>query len=438
MAKSANKIETLPQDKIDVFRKLGETVETPAYVAFESDLERSLKPFLDIQPEIGGRVVRLAFKANSSSALASWFYGKGVQFDASSMGEVRRLHDGANIPYEAIRLTSQKVLTENDFHLIRSRAKDLNYTATSLRQLEQFGEHFPRRKVGVRFNLGIGSGWNPKMSTGGQNSSFGIYQRENEIDSILKKYGLVLDTVHFHIGSGNDPKEHAKAFGRALEIVERYPSVKNLDAGGGYKVARMNYEHGTDMARVGKVMTRMMDKFNEETGRGVTLEVEPGTALVANAEYLLGEIFDQADNSPFGGANIFKVNFGMNQNTRVSLYAAQHPLIVIPRDPNDKRKQGRFVHVGPTCESGDGLTVEIGKSEVMAKRLTLEPRVGDLMVMTGAGAYCASMNTAGYNSEPACAEYFVRKNGDINLIREKQPLEELWKHERIPSDLRVR
>ena len=55
--------------------------------------------------------------------------------------------------------------------------------------------------------------------------------------------------------------------------------------------------------------------------------------------------------------------------------------------------------------------------------------VGDLVVIEGAGAYCSSMSTKGYNSFPEAAEVMYDPNGVGHLIRRRQPPEEIWANE---------
>ena len=65
----------------------------------------------------------------------------------------------------------------------------------------------------------------------------------------------------------------------------------------------------------------------------------------------------------------------------------------------------------------------------------LEAQVGDLLIIGRAGAYCASMAPENYNSQQIHPEVLVRKNGELNIIRVLQPIEDVWKYERIPKDL---
>ncbi len=60
--------------------------------------------------------------------------------------------------------------------------------------------------------------------------------------------------------------------------------------------------------------------------------------------------------------------------------------------------------------------------------------VGDLLVYGRAEAYCESMSITHYNSNTESPIVLVRKN-ELEVIRYKEPLLNLWRREEIPSDL---
>ena len=62
-----------------------------------------------------------------------------------------------------------------------------------------------------------------------------------------------------------------------------------------------------------------------------------------------------------------------------------------------------------------------------------EPSEGDVIVVYNAGAYGFSMSS-NYNSRPLCAEVLVN-DGKAELIREREKIEEQWRHQIIPKRL---
>lgn len=76
---------------------------------------------------------------------------------------------------------------------------------------------------------------------------------------------------------------------------------------------------------------------------------------------------------------------------------------------------------GPLCESGDVFTQD--SSGNVTPREFPEATVGDLLVLSDAGAYGASMSS-NYNSRPLAPEVLV-DGSEIRLIRRRQSIDEL-------------
>jgi diaminopimelate decarboxylase len=55
--------------------------------------------------------------------------------------------------------------------------------------------------------------------------------------------------------------------------------------------------------------------------------------------------------------------------------------------------------------------------------------VGDLVIVGGAGAYCASMSTINYNSYPQAPEVMLEPDGTLRLLRKRQSPEQMLANE---------
>jgi diaminopimelate decarboxylase len=93
------------------------------------------------------------------------------------------------------------------------------------------------------------------------------------------------------------------------------------------------------------------------------------------------------------------------------------------------RESAAVVFVGPCCESGDILTPAPGDPEELAPRWVPRPRVGDLVIVGGAGAYCSAMSTINYNSYPQAPEVMLEPDGSLHLVRRRQSLEQMLQNE---------
>jgi diaminopimelate decarboxylase len=392
---------------------------TPCYVYDRAALEAAARAALAF-PHAFGFTLRYAMKANSNRAVLRVFRDLGLHIDASSDPEVDRALRAGFAP-DRIQLTSQ-VPSPRLEELV---AQGVVYNACSLHQLERYGRVCAGRDVTIRVNPGLGSGSTNRTNTGGPASSFGIWHRRlDEAKALAARHRLTIRGLHTHIGSGSDPAVWTRVAGLALEIVERLPDVTTVSLGGGFKVARVPGEQATDLVAVGSVVRDAFADFHRRTGRKLRLEIEPGTYLVANAGVVVATCIDVVDTGA-DGYLFAKLDTGMTEVTRPSLYGAQHPITVFAGE----RAPARVVFVGPCCESGDILTPAPGDPEALAPRDVPRPEVGDLVVIGGAGAYCASMSTANYNSYPQAPEVLRELDGTLRLVRRRQTLDQVLANE---------
>lgn len=408
----------------NLFQQIDSLAGTPCFLYDESHL-RQQAALAKAFPAPYGLFPRFAMKACPTRAILQLFLEEGFGIDASSGYEVERALLAGFSP-EAISLSTQE-LPENFAQWIQ---KGVRLNACSLTQLQRYGEQFPGQEVGLRFNPGLGSGGTGKTNVGGPSSSFGIWHGKiDEVNRILTKYELKAVRIHTHIGSGSDPKVWQKVAHLSLDLVRRFPGVSTLNLGGGYKVGRVPGEVSTDLQLIAKPVSDAVEAFAEETGRKIKLEIEPGTFLVANAGYLVAKVQDIVDTGPDGNRFI-KLNSGMTELLRPSLYAAQHPIWIHPHSgKKSDEPQASFVVVGHCCESGDLVSPAPGDAEALQARSLPIPHLGDFCVIGGAGAYCSSMSTKNYNSFPEAAEVIRGPDNSLKLIRKRQTLEQMLANE---------
>jgi diaminopimelate decarboxylase len=340
--------------------------------------------------------------------------------DASSDFEVERALRAGFQP-ERVQLTSQTPSRRLAEHLRRG----ILFNACSLHQLEEFGRIAPGGELSVRMNPGLGSGSTKRTNTGGPASSFGIWHEYlGEVKALAARHRLGITRLHTHIGSGTDPEVWKRAARMTLEIAAQLADVAIVNLGGGFKVGRMPEEPSVELADVGAHVRRELEEFRQRVGRALHLELEPGTLLVANAGAVVASCIDVVDTGR-DGYLFAKLDAGMPEVTRPSLYGAQHPIDVLA----EGREQAAVVFVGPCCESGDILTPAPGDPEALAPRWVPRPQIGDLVVIGGAGAYCAAMATINYNSYPQAPEAMLEPDGNLTLLRRRQDPEQVWGNE---------
>ena len=359
-------------------------------------------------------------KANPSRGILALFRELGLHIDASSDWEVERALAAGFAPAQ-IQLTSQLPSRRLKEHV----ARGVLLNACSLHQLDLFGQAAPGRAVAVRMNPGLGSGSTKRTNTGGPAASFGIWHEYlDEVKAVAARHRLTLRTLHSHIGSGTDPEIWKRVTRMTLDLAARLPEVTTVNLGGGLKVGRMPNEESVNLEEVAWHVRTELEGFRAREGRSLHLELEPGTLLVARSGVVVATCVDVVDTGR-DGYLFAKLDTGMPEVARPALYGAQHPIDVLASG----RPQADVVFVGPCCESGDILTPAPGDPEALGPRTVPRPQIGDLVLVGGAGAYCAGMAMINYNSYPQAPEIMLERDGTLRLLRQRQTLDQILTNE---------
>jgi diaminopimelate decarboxylase len=377
--------------------ELAEQHGTPLYVYSKTALAQQSRAMLGVSAP-NGLTVRYAMKANPHPEILRTLREQGIKIDASSGYEAATAIATGYEPGD-ILLTSQQ-LAHNLRELVE---QGVHFNATSLHQLEAYGQAFPGTKLSVRLNPGVGSGHSAKVTVGGAGSSFGIWHEYvPRVLELAQRYQLTIERLHTHIGAGTDPSIWQWAAQISLDLIKQFPDAGIINLGGGFKVARMDDEHGTHIDEVEAAIVAELGAFHQAGGRELHLELEPGTFMVANAGILIARVDDVVDTGP-EGYRFLKLNTGMNDILRPSLYGAQHPMTVL----SDNAEELDYVVVGHNCESADLLTPAPGEPELLRPRRLTKATVGDLVLIGGTGAYCAGMAAHGYNGYPSAKQIMI-------------------------------
>jgi diaminopimelate decarboxylase len=186
----------------------------------------------------------------------------------------------------------------------------------------------------------------------------------------------------------------------------------------------MPNEESVSLEEVAWHVRTELEGFRARDGRALDLELEPGTLLVAEAGAVVATCVDVVDTGA-DGYLFAKLDAGMPEVARPALYGAQHPIDVLAAG----RERAEVVFVGPCCESGDILTPAPGDPEALGPRPVPRPQIGDLVIVGGAGAYCAGMAMINYNSYPQAPEVMLEPDGTLRLLRKRQTLDQILTNE---------
>lgn len=369
----------------------------------------------------GFDTIRFAQKANSNVHILRLLRELGVKVDAVSPGEVERALAAGYTP----GTPDHEIVFTADVIDRRTlgRMLDLNIPINcgSPDMIEQIGQAKPGHPVWLRINPGFGHGHSRKTNTGGPASKHGIWHEELESSlALVDQYGLHLVGLHMHIGSGVDYGHLRSVCAAMVDLVRRANRpLEAISAGGGLSTPYRATDSEIDTAEYYGLWDEARREIEGFTGRKVTLELEPGRYLVANAGLLVAEvraIKRVAEN------RFVLLDAGFNELARPILYGSHHEIVFIT--PEGEPVAGPVepaAIAGPLCESGDVFTQTDG-GVVQFPPIAL-PKVGDLAIFRDAGAYGASMSS-NYNSRPLAAEVLL-DGRELAVIRNRQEIDQL-------------
>lgn len=358
-------------------------------------------------------LVRYAQKANGNVHILRLMREAGVRVDAVSHGEIlRSLAAGFTAPELVF---TADLLDRKTGALVIEHGIQVN--CGSIDMIEALGAQSPGHAVWMRINPGFGHGHSPKTNTGGPHSKHGIWIGEvPRALASIHRHGMRLVGVHMHIGSGTDYAHLAQVCDAMVSAVMRFDlDVDAISAGGGLP----DHDDPAQIEQYFLLWDAARQRIGAHLGHPITLEIEPGRFLVASSGVLLTEVHAVKDTPAH---RFVLVDAGFNDLLRPALYGSRHPISLIAQtDAGEPRSLRDVVVAGPLCEAGDVFTQT--RDGTLSSQPLPDPRVGDLLVLHGVGAYGASMSS-GYNSRPLAPEVLV--DGSVRTrIRRRQPIDAL-------------
>ena len=334
----------------------------------------------------------------------------GANLDCVSINEVKL---GLKAGFSAERI----LFTPNCVDLAEieeAMALNVHINIDNISILEQFGTKYgDSYPVFLRINPHIFAGGNYKISTGHIDSKFGISIHQlRHIERVMKTTNVNVEGLHMHTGSEiKDPEVFLQGLEIMFELSEKFPNIKYIDMGSGFKVPYNKGEMETDVKSLGKKVEKAVSKFKEETGKDFELWFEPGKYLVSKSGHFLvkSNVIKQTTATVFVG-----VNSGFNHLIRPMFYGSHHQIENIS---NPKGKERFYTVVGYICETDTFAN----------NRRIAEIKEGDILCFKNAGAYCFSMSSH-YNSRFKPAEV-LWKEGKGYLIRERENFDDLLKNQ---------
>lgn len=350
---------------------------TPAFAYHAARVRDNLQRIHDALDAHG--VVHDAFyaiKANRFAALIAFLKALGrCGIDACSPAELRKaLRFG--FEEREISYTGTSV-SESDLDCLQQHPGVL-VNCDSLSTIRRLGPRCPGRRIGVRINPELGAGYNEQLKYAGTKATkFGIYgDRFDEALELAHDLGLVVERLHFHVGSGylGDALE---VFERVLErvgaLLDAHPQIRTLNVGGGLGVPLTEGDVAIDLDRWAAMIAQHVAR------RGVRVQVEPGDYLVKDAGVLLVRVNTVEDKA---GTRFVGVDAGLNIQNLAAYYRT--PFIVAPLCRVAGAPLERVTIAGNINEAIDLLAEDI---ELPA------PAEGDLLALLNVGGYGSSASS---------------------------------------------
>lgn len=325
-----------------------------------------------------------AIKANPHPSVLRTLEAEGIGFECVSIQElemVLALFPGID-PKRVLFTPNFAPKMEYAFAL----EKGCYVTIDSLYPLEHWPLLFKNREVILRIDPGTGSGHHKHVSTGGNESKFGITQHDlPRAIELTKQHGITVIGLHAHSGSGILTGDLWQQTALMLaSLTEEFPKLQSINLGGGLGIVEKPGQNPIDFAALDNSLLAVKSRYPS-----LQIWLEPGRFFVAESGIILAKVTQCKEK---GKVKFVGIETGMNSLIRPSLYGAYHEIVNLSQLYAEK---AGFSHiVGPICESGDTLGYD---------RLLPETKEGDLILIANAGAYgyCMSSN---YNLRPPAQE----------------------------------
>ena len=359
--------------------------------------------------------VNYSAKANSNLTLLKIAREEGLCVDAMSPGEIF-IQMKAGFKPEQIFYVCNNVSSQEMKYAIDN---GILVSVDSLSQLELFGKINTSGKVAVRFNPGIGAGHSEKVVTGGKKTKFGVEPKFiPQVKALLEKYNLKLAGINQHIGSlfmeGTTYIDSVKSL---LSIAENFKDLEFVDMGGGFGVPyhKQNSEKRLDLESLGCELDKIITEWVKSYGREIHFKIEPGRYIPAECSVLLGTVHSVKSNY---GKIYTGTDLGFNVLARPVMYDSYHDIEIYRDNPTVSEIKESVTIVGNICESGD----------IIARERML-PKIfeGDILGILDAGAYGYVMSS-NYNNRLRPAEVLIKENGEVEIIRRRDTLEDLLRN----------
>jgi diaminopimelate decarboxylase len=399
---------------------------TPLYVTDENRIRKRYREFKDSFKELNVEI-KYACKANTSLAVLNILRQEGSGADVLSEGELQIALEVGIAPEDIIFTGNNK--TDTELKKALDAGVIINLDAVhEMERLEKICEKAGKTaRISFRVNPSVSPETHPHLSTGLKESKFGIPEED-----IMEAYSQAAGKecfrvcgIHMHIGSQitkTPPYEEAtsKLFDIIGKLKRNGIELEFVDLGGGVGIRyqeREEYITPKDLADA--LVPIIKSKLDQHDLTEPVIFFEPGRFIVGDAAIMLTNVSTIKKTTK----KLIGTDAGFHVLLRPILYSAHHEAVVANK--MDLKAEDTVDIVGNVCESGDILAKD---------RLLPKIEAGDIIAFLDAGAYGIIMASR-YNSRPIAAEVLV-SNGEYDLIRERETIDDLLQKQIVPERLK--
>lgn len=233
---------------------------------------------------------------------------------------------------------------------------------------------------------------------------------------ILREKGAQRLGIHAMLTSCSLEQEYYPAlarelFGLVLEIRETLGiTLSFVDMAGGIGIPYKPEQEPIDILAAGEGVRLVYEEMLRPNGIELPIYTEMGRFITGPHGYLLTSVV--------GKKHIWKEYVGVDASPadlmRPAMYGAYHHITVAGKENADKPETVDVV--GALCENNDKFAVD---------RPLPHTEIGDVLVIHDAGAHGHAMGY-NYNGRLRCAEYLLRPDESLQLIRRAQTMKDYF------------
>lgn len=367
-------------------------IKTPFYY-YDTDL--LLKTIIEIKnaAELYNYNIHYAIKANANEKILKRISNFGFGADCVSGNEIKRAIDCGFSPERIVFAGVGKTDDELEYAIVKNI---FAINCESIQELELINQianlNSTLVRVALRVNPNIDAKTHSKITTGLSSNKFGI--SISDIDYIIKNISsysnLIIDGVHFHIGSQitqlNVFVELSNAVNKLISDIENKGiKINHINLGGGLGIDYLKPENQIpDFKSYFSVF-----KKNLNIKPWQSVHFEPGRSIVGQCGAIISRVLYVKKNS---SRKTIILDSGFTELLRPALYQANHKIVNLSSNNTEEL----YDIAGPICETSDYF----GKSVLLP-----ETKRGDIVAILSAGAYGEVMSSQ-YNLRSLAEKYF--------------------------------